>query len=76
MNHQIDWMVTSVLEVPTIADDTQAKIEEARRYYKKLSGKCNGQNSRHWLFASRLSRVISEGIVVNVTLLFSVDKLY
>jgi len=33
------WMVTSALVPPTIAHDTEATIEEARRYYQEMAGK-------------------------------------
>jgi len=46
MNHQIDSGYVSI-EVPTIADDTQAILKKPDATTKKLSGKCNGQNSRH-----------------------------
>ncbi|HEY9862228.1 MAG TPA: transaldolase family protein, partial [Candidatus Obscuribacterales bacterium] len=60
---------------PTIANDTQKTIEEARRYYReigrenvmiKIPGTAEGLPA--------VEQVISEGINVNVTLLFSVDS--
>jgi len=60
---------------PTIANDTQTTIEEARRYYReigrenvmiKIPGTAEGLPA--------VEQVISEGINVNVTLLFSVDS--
>lgn len=60
---------------PTIANDTQKTIEEARRYFNqigrenvmiKIPGTVNGLPA--------FEQVISEGINVNVTLLFSVDS--
>lgn len=60
---------------PTIADDTQATIEEARRYYQEI-GRENVMikipGTRAGLPA--VEQVISDGINVNVTLLFSVDS--
>jgi len=60
---------------PTIAHDTEKTIEEARRYYSqigrenvmiKIPGTSKGLPA--------VEQVISEGINVNVTLLFSVDS--
>lgn len=60
---------------PIIANDTQKTIEEARRYFSeigrqnvmiKIPGTVNGLPAAE--------QVISEGINVNVTLLFSVDS--
>jgi transaldolase len=60
---------------PTIAHDTEATIEEARRYYQeigrenvmiKIPGTTEGLPA--------VEQVISEGINVNVTLLFSLDS--
>lgn len=60
---------------PKVAHDTQATIEEARRYYReigkenvmiKIPGTVEGLPA--------VEQVISEGINVNVTLLFSVDS--
>lgn len=60
---------------PTIADDTQSTIDEARRYYQQL-GRENVMikipGTKMGLPA--VEQVISEGINVNVTLLFSVDS--
>ncbi|TAF01563.1 MAG: transaldolase [Oscillatoriales cyanobacterium] len=60
---------------PTIANDTESTISEALRYYQaigkqnvmiKIPGTAQGLPA--------VERVISEGINVNVTLLFSVDS--
>lgn len=60
---------------PTIADDTQSTIDEARRYYQQL-GRENVMikipGTKMGLPA--VEQVISDGINVNVTLLFSVDS--
>lgn len=60
---------------PTIAHDTQATIEEARRYYQEI-GRENVMikipGTQEGLPA--VEQVISEGINVNVTLLFSVNS--
>jgi transaldolase len=60
---------------PTIARDTQKTIEEARRYFNQL-GKENVMikipGTQEGLPA--VEQAISEGINVNVTLLFSVDS--
>ena len=60
---------------PTIANDTQKTIEEARRYFKEV-GKENLMikipGTRSGLPA--VEQVISEGMNVNITLLFSVDS--
>lgn len=60
---------------PTIANDTQATIDEARRYYQEI-GKENVMikipGTKEGLPA--VEQVISEGINVNVTLLFAVDS--
>lgn len=60
---------------PTIADDTQSTISEARRYYQQI-GRENVMikipGTKMGLPA--VEQVISEGINVNVTLLFSVDS--
>jgi transaldolase len=60
---------------PTIANDTQKTIEEARRYYKEI-GRPNVMikipGTKEGLPA--VEQVISEGINVNVTLLFSVQS--
>lgn len=60
---------------PTIAHDTEATIKEARRYYKEIGRenvmiKIPGTSSG----LPAVEQVISEGINVNVTLLFSVDS--
>ncbi len=60
---------------PTIADDTEVTIQEARRYYQeigrenvmiKIPGTLSGSPA--------VKQVISEGINVNVTLLFAVKS--
>lgn len=60
---------------PNIALDTQKTIEEARRYYREI-GRENVMikipGTKEGLPA--VEQVISEGINVNVTLLFSVDS--
>ncbi len=60
---------------PTIAHDTEATIKEARRYYAEIGRdnvmiKIPGTSSG----LPAVEQVISEGINVNVTLLFSVDS--
>jgi len=60
---------------PTIAHDTEATINEARRYYQEIGRenvmiKIPGTNKGLPAF----EQVISEGINVNVTLLFSVES--
>ncbi|NHC33895.1 transaldolase [Scytonema millei] len=60
---------------PTIAHDTQATINEARRYYQEIGRdnvmiKIPGTNAG----LPAVEQVISEGINVNVTLLFSVQS--
>ena len=60
---------------PTISHDTEATIKEARRYYHEI-GRENVMikipGTEEGLPA--VEQVISEGINVNVTLLFSVDS--
>jgi transaldolase len=60
---------------PTIAHDSEATINEARRYYQEI-GRANVMikipGTKEGLPA--VEQVISEGINVNVTLLFSVDS--
>ena len=60
---------------PTISDDTQATIEEARRYYQEI-GRENVMIKIPGTTAGlpAVEQVISEGINVNVTLLFSVNS--
>lgn len=60
---------------PTIADDTQATINEARRYYQEI-GKENVMIKIPGTKAGlpAVEQVISEGINVNVTLLFAVSS--
>jgi len=60
---------------PTIAHDTEATIKEARRYYEEIGRdnvmiKIPGTSSG----LPAVEQVISEGINVNVTLLFSVNS--
>jgi len=60
---------------PTIAHDTAKTIEEARRYYREI-GRPNVMIKIPGTQAGlpAVEQVISEGINVNVTLLFSVDS--
>lgn len=60
---------------PTIAHDTEATIREARRYYAEI-GRDNVMIKIPGTSAGlpAVEQVISEGINVNVTLLFSVDS--
>ncbi|OKH46496.1 transaldolase [Calothrix sp. HK-06] len=60
---------------PTIAHDTEATIKEARRYYEEI-GKDNVMIKIPGTEAGlpAVETVISEGINVNVTLLFSVQS--
>ena len=60
---------------PTIAHDTQATIEEARRYYQEI-GKDNVMIKIPGTTAGlpAVEQVISDGINVNVTLLFSTQS--
>lgn len=60
---------------PTIAHDTEATIKEARRYYQEI-GKANVMIKIPGTKAGlpAVEQVISEGINVNVTLLFAVDS--
>lgn len=60
---------------PTIAHDTEATIKEARRYYQEI-GKENVMIKIPGTKAGlpAVEQVISEGINVNVTLLFAVDS--
>jgi transaldolase len=60
---------------PSIADDTQATIREARRYFKEIARenvmiKIPGTNAG----LPAVEQVIADGIHVNVTLLFSVES--
>lgn len=60
---------------PTIADDTEATIKEARRYFQEIGRKnvmVKIPGTKAGLPA--VEQVISEGMNVNVTLLFSVDS--
>ncbi len=60
---------------PTIANDTEKTITEARRYYKEI-GRPNVMIKIPGTSAGlpAVEQVISEGISVNVTLLFSVQS--
>lgn len=73
-SNKLDGYV-SIEVPPTIADDTQSTISEARRYYEQI-GRENVMikipGTKMGLPA--VEQVISEGINVNVTLLFSVDS--
>ena len=73
-SNRLDGYV-SIEVPPTIAHDTEATIKEARRYYQeigrenvmiKIPGTTEGLPA--------VEQVISEGINVNVTLLFSVNS--
>ena len=73
-SHGLDGYI-SIEVPPTIAHDTEKTIAEARRYYReigrenvmiKIPGTSKGLPA--------VEQVISEGINVNVTLLFSVDS--
>lgn len=73
-SNKLDGYV-SIEVPPTIANNTEKTIEEARRYYEQL-GRENVMikipGTKMGLPA--VEQVISEGINVNVTLLFSVDS--
>lgn len=60
---------------PTIADDTEATIKEAKRYYQEI-GRENVMIKIPGTKAGlpAVEQVIAEGINVNVTLLFSVES--
>jgi transaldolase len=60
---------------PTIANDTEATIKEARRYYQEI-GRENVMIKIPGTTAGlpAVEQVIADGINVNVTLLFSVDS--
>ncbi|NMG21046.1 transaldolase [Brasilonema bromeliae] len=60
---------------PNIADDTQATIKEARRYYQEI-GRENVMIKIPGTKAGlpAVEQVIADGINVNITLLFSVDS--
>jgi len=62
----------SIVVPPTIAHDTKLRLK-TRRYYQNWPGKCDDQNPRHE-GGLAVEQVISEGINVNVTLLFSVES--
>ena len=65
----------SIEVTPTIANDTQKTIEEARRYFKEV-GRENLMIKIPGTEAGlpAVEQVISEGMNVNITLLFSVDS--
>ncbi|HEY9822895.1 MAG TPA: transaldolase [Candidatus Sericytochromatia bacterium] len=73
-SNKLDGYV-SIEVPPNIADDTQSTIEQARRYYAQI-GRENVMikipGTKMGLPA--VEQVISDGINVNVTLLFSVDS--
>lgn len=73
-SNKLDGYV-SIEVPPTIADDTESTIAEARRYYKEI-GRENVMikipGTKMGLPA--VEQVIADGINVNVTLLFSVDS--
>lgn len=73
-SNKLDGYV-SIEVPPTMADDTESTISEARRYYEQI-GRENVMikipGTKMGLPA--VEQVISEGINVNVTLLFSVDS--
>jgi transaldolase len=72
--HCLDGYV-SIEVPPTIAHDTEATIKEARRYYQEI-GKENVMIKIPGTEAGlpAVEQVISEGINVNVTLLFAVQS--
>jgi transaldolase len=72
--HGLDGYV-SIEVPPTIAHDTQATIEEARRYFSEI-GRENVMIKIPGTEAGlpAVEQVISEGINVNVTLLFAVTN--
>ena len=73
-SNKLDGYV-SIEVPPTIADDTESTIQEARRYYEQI-GRENVMikipGTKMGLPA--VEQVIADGINVNVTLLFSVDS--
>lgn len=73
-SNKLDGYV-SIEVPPTIADDTEATIKEARRYYQEI-GRENVMIKIPGTTAGlpAVEQVISEGINVNVTLLFSVNS--
>jgi transaldolase len=73
-SNKLDGYV-SIEVPPTIANDTQSTINEARRYYEQIGR----ENVMIKIPGTKMGlpafeQVISEGINVNVTLLFSVDS--
>ncbi|MBD2253594.1 transaldolase [Nostoc parmelioides] len=73
-SNKLDGYV-SIEVPPTIAHDTQATINEARRYYQEI-GRENVMIKIPGTEAGlpAVEQVIAEGINVNVTLLFSVES--
>lgn len=73
-SNKLDGYV-SIEVPPTIAHDTQATINEARRYYKEI-GRENVMIKIPGTEAGlpAVEQVIADGINVNVTLLFSVES--
>ena len=73
-SNRLDGYV-SIEVPPTIADDTEATIKEARRYFQEI-GRENVMVKIPGTKAGlpAVEQVISEGMNVNVTLLFSVDS--
>jgi len=73
-SHRLDGYV-SIEVPPTIANDTESTLSEARRYFKEIGR----ENVMIKIPGTKMGlpafeQVISEGINVNVTLLFSVDS--
>ena len=73
-SNKLDGYV-SIEVPPTIANDTESTIAEARRYYEQIGR----ENVMIKIPGTKMGlpafeQVISEGINVNVTLLFSVDS--
>ncbi|MUL35969.1 transaldolase [Gloeocapsopsis dulcis] len=73
-SNRLDGYV-SIEVPPTIADDTEATIKEAKRYYQEI-GRENVMIKIPGTKAGlpAVEQVIAEGINVNVTLLFSVES--
>ena len=68
--HRRDGYVS--LEVsPFLAHETQATIEEARRLWKAVGRKPDGKGSGDPKAFPAIQALISEGININVTLLFA-----
>ncbi len=73
-SNKLDGYV-SIEVPPTIADDTESTIQEARRYYQQIGR----ENVMIKIPGTKMGlpafeQVIADGINVNVTLLFSVDS--